>query len=116
MIEAETSIRESLLNTLSFLASEAQQREFASKVFYASYQDEFACWWFDTFYPDEANMSRIFNEAQLAILRSFSTSFGRVLVKLGDSERTIEQLLQEPEWRSVVATASAALTQITSAT
>jgi hypothetical protein len=53
MNETETNIRQSLLSTLSFLSSEAQQREFAAKVPYKSYAGEFACWWFDTFYPDE---------------------------------------------------------------
>ena len=116
MTEAEASIRESLLNTLSFLASKTQQREFASKVFYASYQDEFACWWFDTFHPNEPNAPRMFNEAQLTILRSFSAIFDRAIVKLGDCERTIEQLLQEPEWQSVVTSAGEASAQLASAT
>lgn len=115
MTEAETSIRKSLLDTLAFLASETQQREFAAQIFYASYQDEFACWWFDTFYPDEPDALHMFNEAQTTILRSFSEAFSRNLVELGDGAHTIEQLLQRPEWQRVVATAGTAVTQLASA-
>jgi hypothetical protein len=116
MTEAEASIRESLLNTLSFLASETQQREFAAKVFYASYQDEFACWWFDTFYPDEPSALHMFIETQLAILRSFSEVFDRNLTQLGDGELPVEQLLQKSEWQAVVASARTTSAQLASAT
>jgi len=115
MTEAESNIRESLLDTLSFLASETKQREFAATVFYTSYQDEFAFWWFDTFHPDEPSALRMFNEAQLTILRSFSESFDGNLVELSDGERTIGQLLQESEWQCVVATARTTLAQFASA-
>jgi len=37
----DSSIRENLLTTLGFFASEAEQRDFANKVHYDSYQDEF---------------------------------------------------------------------------
>jgi hypothetical protein len=103
--EAEANIRESLLNTLSFLASEAQQREFAAEVFYASYQDEFACWWFDTFYPDEPSALAMFNSRQLSALTAFSQVFDRNLETIGDEVLTIDQLQSKPEWQAVVASA-----------
>ncbi|WP_426663217.1 hypothetical protein [Rhodanobacter aciditrophus] len=115
MTEAETNIRESLLSTLLFLASETQQREFAAKVFYASYSDEFASWWFDTFCPDEPSALHMFSEVQLATLRSFSATFDRNLAELRDGERTIEQLLQEPRWQSIVTSSRTTLAQLVGA-
>jgi hypothetical protein len=116
MTETEANIRASLLDTLSFLASETKQREFAAKVFYASYQSEFACWWFDTFYPDESSSLHMFSETQLAILRAFSEAFDRNLTQLGLGELPIEHLLQKHEWQAVVASARAASAQLASAT
>ena len=116
MTEVEANIRESLLNTLSFLASEAKQREFAARVFYASYQSEFACWWFDTFYPEEPSALNMFSSPQLAILKSFSETFDRNLVALGYGDHTLEDLLQKPEWRAVVSGAQAASAQFANAT
>jgi len=116
MTEEEANIRESLLNTLSFLASEAKQREFAAEVFYASYQSEFACWWFDTFYADKASTLHMFSPQQLAILKSFSEAFDRNLIALGFGNHALEDLLQKPEWRAVVSSAQAASAQFANAT
>ena len=70
----EDDIKESILRTLSFLASKDQQRKFAEKVYYDVYQDEFACWWFDTFFPEE----HIFSKDKKAILSDFSKKFDRI--------------------------------------
>ena len=104
MTEAQEDIRSSVLTTLSFLASEAQQQEFASKVYYACYQDEFACWWYDdTCYdPDEPGVLEMFTAEQLAALRVFSTTFDLCSEALGSGLMTIQQLQAKVEWQSIV--------------
>lgn len=116
MDEAEANIRESLLDTLSFLASETEQLQFATKVFYKAYQDEFACWWFDTFYPEEPSALRMFTRDQLATLVSFSECFDRELKVIGDERLTIEQLQDKPAWQAVVAKAKEALSKLQNVT
>lgn len=108
MTETEANIRESLLTTLSFLASETQQREFAAKVYYATYHDEFACWWFDTFYPEEPSALQMFSPSQLAALKAFSGTFEKNLDALGDEPLKIDQLQAKSEWKTVVASAQVA--------
>ena len=97
MTETESNIRESLLSTLSFLASKEEQIAFAAKVYYASYQVEFACWWFDTFYPEEPNSLVMFSEKQLAILKAFTLAFGTNIEALGSAEMSIEDLQCNPQ-------------------
>jgi hypothetical protein len=100
--EAAKNIRESALNTLTFLASPDAQREFATKVHYANYRNEFACWWFDTFIPGAYDC---FSASELPILREFSATFDASLQSLSDAPTTIEQLLADETWRNVVAAA-----------
>jgi len=101
MNKPEDDIRESLLNTLHFLASEEEQQEFAKKVYYDTYHDEFACWWFDTFFPED----HIFNKVQISILVEFSEIFDTNLDLIEDNKQTIEQLQKQPEWQKIVASA-----------
>ena len=101
MNKPEDDIKGSLLNTLHFLASEEEQQEFAKKVNYEAYQDEFACWWFDTFYPEE----HIFNKEQNSILIEFSETLCKNIELLGSNKLTIEQLQKQPEWQLIVASA-----------
>ena len=97
------------MTTLSFLASEAQQQEFASKVYYSSYQDEFACWWFDDFLPDEPDAVEMFTTEQLAALRVFSTTFDLCSETLGNEQMTMQQLQAKAEWQSIVSKAKETL-------
>jgi len=115
MTTAETSIRESLLDILSFLASVSEQREFAAKVRYDVYQDEIACWWFDDIYPDDALMRRIFSPSQLEALVAFSEVFDRVGTSLDGKVLTMEQLQATEEWQRIVRSANEALDKIKSA-
>lgn len=103
MNEAERSIRDSLIHTLRFLASEVQQAEFAAKVHYDVYQDEFACWWFDTFYPDEPEATAMFSDAELKTLRDFSSIFGHATNELKNLPMSIQALQATRQWASVVA-------------
>ena len=116
MTETESNIRESLLDTLPFLASEEKQREFAARVPYASYQGEFACWWFDTFFPEEPSALRMFSARQLATLRSFSEVFERNYAAIGNAEQSISELLRKPEWQAIVVSARNASSELMSAT
>ena len=104
MTESQEDIRSSVLTTLSFLASETQQQGFASKVYYACYQDEFACWWFDDicFDPDESGALEMFTAEQLSALRVFSTTFDLCSEALGSRLMTIQQLQEKAEWQSIV--------------
>ena len=115
MTTAETSIRESLLGTLSFLASVSEQREFAAKVRYDVYQDEIAHWWFDAFFPDDALTCRIFRPSQLEALVAFSEVFDRVGASLDGKVLTMEQLQATQEWQRIVTSANEALDRIKSA-
>jgi hypothetical protein len=112
MDTAHGSIRKSVLSTLQFLASEEKQRAFASEVSYASYHDEFAQWWFDTFLADDPAASRIFGTAELPVLLQFSQRFARNLETIGDGPLSLDELHQTPEWQSVVADARAACAQL----
>jgi len=116
MTEHEASLRESLISTLEFLASEQMQREFAEKVFYRSYQDEFACWWFDTFFPEDQSTTHMFNEHQIAELKQFSSIFDANLCTINDEYMPIEQLLANPQWKEVVESAQKAIASIQNAT
>jgi hypothetical protein len=116
MTETEANVRESLLKTLSFLASEPQQREFAERVSYASYQGEFACWWFDTFFPDEPSALHMFTAPQLTILKSFSEVFERNFEALGNAELPLVELHHRPEWRAIVCAAREASAKLAGAT
>jgi hypothetical protein len=108
MTKTEATIRESLLNTLSFLSSTSQQREFASKVPYDSYAGEFACWWFDTFYPDEPTAAVMFDPTELLALRAFSENFDRNLTALSDEGFSIDELQATAEWKAIVESARTA--------
>lgn len=112
MTESEANIRESLLNTLSILSSTAKQRKFAMKVSYRSYASEFACWWFDTFYPDEPNASAMFGATELRTLRAFSEEFDRNLSVLSDEGLSIEKLQATAEWRAIVESARTAFREL----
>ena len=105
MTETEANIRRSILDTLRFLSSEAEQRTFASKVFYRSYQGEFACWWFDTFYPEDPSAHAMFSSHEFAVLKAFSLAFDQQLSAIGLGDIDIEQLLARPEWKLVIASA-----------
>jgi hypothetical protein len=112
MTETEQSIRESLLNTLAFLASESQQSDFAAKVDYKVYQDEFACWWFDTFYPDDPGAKAMFSESELEALRFFSNIFDKATRALQNRPLSIQDLQSTDEWRQVVVSAKHAKTEV----
>jgi hypothetical protein len=112
MAESQENIRSSLMSTLSFLASEAQQQEFASKVYYGCYQGEIACWWFDTFFPDEPSATEMFTVKQLISLRAFSTAFDTCLESLGYEQMTIQQLQAHPEWKLLVLKAKTTLSEL----
>lgn len=112
MTEALEDIRASLLSTLAFLASEKQQREFAAKVPYASYQGKFACWWFDTFFPDEPEALEMLNLKQLDALRHFSAAFDRCLKAVGNDQLSIESLLALAEWQTLISRAQQTLVEV----
>ncbi len=102
----ETNVRESLLDTLSFLASEERQLDFASKVFYEAYQEEWACWWFDAFSWEDSVALNIFSPSQLALVKQFTKAFDYALDRIGVNRRlTIAQLQAKPEWKTLVAKA-----------
>jgi hypothetical protein len=115
MTEAEASVRESLLSTLSFLASVSEQREFAAKVTYSVYQDEFACWWLDTFYPEDLSVRHIFSPDQMEILVAFSKTFEQALTSLEGRPLTIHQLQATDEWQTIIASANEARSKIEAA-
>ena len=112
MNKTELNIRQSLLSTLTFLASEYQQLDFAAQVQYASYQGEFSCWWFDTFFPEEPEATRMFSSRQLSILTGFSEHFNRSLAELPSAPFSIQQLLATPQWKSVIAKAQEAMREV----
>jgi hypothetical protein len=116
MTDAEANIRESLISTLQFLGSEEMQIEFAAKVPYRTYQDEFACWWFDTFFPEDQSTSHMFTENQLNELKTFSLAFNSSLSTLNDGDLSIQQLLAKPQWQSVILSAKKALSLVQNAT
>lgn len=112
MTETQKNIRASLIDTLTFLASEPKQTEFAAKVHYDSYQGEFACWWFDTFSPDEPDVLEMFTSEQLDALRAFSGAFDECLRKVGFEAQTIEQLQARIEWQSLTSKAEETLGKV----
>ena len=115
MTEAQQGIREALLTTLSFLASVEEQREFASQVFYFSYQDEFAGWWFDNFLPDEPSATEMFTPWQLGVLREFSCMFDSCLESMGAVVMDMDSLLQSSEWQALIAKAKDTSLKVTNA-
>ena len=112
MTETEANIRKSLLDTLRFLASEAAQREFAEQKHYASYHGEFACWWFDTFFPNEPSAMRMFTEDEFGVLSVFSDRFDKNLKTIGLAPLPIGDLLAKKEWGAVIESAREACRQL----
>ena len=108
MDETDVNIRRHQFETLDFLSSESEQREFASKVFYPAYQYEFGAWWFDMFYPDESFSLEIYSLSELEILKRFSTIFDECFDVLGSDEMTIEQLQSTAAWKTIVSAATIA--------
>ena len=106
MTESEQSIRESLLNTLAFLSSVERQLQFAREVSYPSYQDEFACWWFDTFLPEEQSALNMFTRDQLDVLKCFSETFERESATVGSGPLSINELLASQAWGRVIESAT----------
>ena len=102
MTESDRNIRDSLLSTLKFLSSTDEQRSFAEEVRYEDYEGEFACWWFDTFYPDEPRSSVMFDVEQLAALREFTATFEASHLALGRQSFSINQLLARGEWQTLM--------------
>lgn len=109
MNEAEKTVRDGFVNTLEFLSSLPEQREFAANVHYDSYDDEFACWWFDDLYWDEQSAKKMFTPAELAVLVRFTETFDSQLAALGDEKRSIDELHRTPEWQATFLAAGEAL-------
>lgn len=108
MDETETNIRAHQIETLEFLSSPAQQKKFASEVFYKSYASEFGCWWFEMFYPDEPHYSVMFNPLELRAIKEFAEVFAGQPSMLFD-DWPIDELLEMKEWKIVVSAAKKAL-------
>ncbi len=115
MTDAEKSIRDSLLTTLEFLASEDQQLDFASKIHYEAYQDEFTCWWLDDFFPNAPEAHSMFSGRELEALRAFSSILERSTQPLEGCRLSIEALQSTNQWKSVVAGAKDAVAKLRNA-
>ncbi len=102
MEPADVQLRDSLLKTLAFLASDQQQTEFGSRGYTYVYQDEFACWWFDTYILDDERYLRIFSKPQLEALKRFSGEFEHILAAIGSKRIEMASLLVLPEWRKLI--------------
>jgi len=110
-MKAETaSLREGAINVLDFLASASRQRFFAAKVFYADYASEFFEWWFDDLGvpPRDELLQGAFNSTECAALERFSKTFEEADKELGEIDRSIDDLLALPAWRSVMKAAAEA--------
>jgi len=116
MTEDEADIRESLIKTLEFLGSEKMQIEFANKVFYNTYHDEFACWWFDTFLPENQFIRNMFTQNQINELKTFSLVFDACLSTFNDGDLPMQKLLENPQWQTVISSANKALASVQNAT
>ena len=108
MDETDANLRASTLDTLQFLASPTEQRRFAAKVFYENYAGEFACWFFDSFLPENPFTHARYTAQELSTLNDFSQRFDQLLQSLADRPLTINALLNDPQWREVVSAAQAA--------
>ena len=108
MNDIARGFRDSKLDLLELIASPEAQRTFASDVPYDDYASEFYCLWFDDFYPDSDLMHEAFLPEELDTLRSFSTAWEREDVVIKQTGRSIEELLANDNWRSVVEAAKQA--------
>ena len=102
------------MDTLAFLASPEEQRSFAAKVHYDDYVGEFACWWFDSFLPDNPLSRGRYSAAEFEALVAFSASLDKHLAALPTRPRSIDELLAEPIWALVVREASRTLNSVSS--
>ncbi|QBY04223.1 hypothetical protein E2K93_07405 [Thalassotalea sp. HSM 43] len=106
--------RNSCLDILSFLSSPERQRKFASKVEYIDYKNEFICWWFDDLVMDSLPqgtglISESFNTTEKCFLCEFTKVFDE---NLGSEEQPIEELLNNTQWKQVIAAAQKTLDKI----
>ena len=94
--------RSSRIGVLAFIASAERQRAFASKVHYDNYASEFYCWWFDDFHPESDLFQRAFRPQEIQLLSSFSAGWEQAHSAVGEVPRTIEALLGNASWASVI--------------
>jgi hypothetical protein len=115
MDDTACGYRDSILGLLELIASSEEQRTFAAKVPYDDYASEFYCLWFDDFFhPDSDLAQRAFRPNELDILRSFSVIWEREDTVLGQNDRSIEELLANANWCSVIEAATQAKARLKS--
>jgi hypothetical protein len=94
--------RESRISMLDFLANPVKQLSFAERVYYDDYASEFYCWWFDDFYPESKLFQQAFQSPELEKLRTFSDAWQRESEVLGETPRSMKELLSNCNWSAVV--------------
>jgi len=109
--------RESCLDILKFYSDSTQQLDFASRVYYDDYEAEFACWWFDDLafeqLPNPTGLiKQSFSVAEIAVLQKFTEKFDGLDQKLGDVDRTMNELLKNSDWLQLTQAASEAVDEI----
>jgi hypothetical protein len=109
--------RESCVNNLRFMASHDEQRDFAARVHYDDYEGEFSCWWFDDLVFDSLPhgtdlIRRSFSSIELIALAKFTAIFEGLDHSLGNVDRTIDELLDNPDWLKVVEAAAEVLDSV----
>ena len=115
MDDIASGYRDSILGLLELIASSEDQRAFAGKIPYDDYASEFYCLWFDdVFHPDSDLAQRAFLPNELDTLRSFSVIWEREDTVLGQTDKSIEELLANANWCSVVEAATQAMARLKS--
>jgi hypothetical protein len=100
---------------LEFISSDSEQSDFAAKVPYENYSEEFYEWWFEDWNSDDRLFKRAFNLEEMGLLIDFSDLWKKQESKFCHN-MSIKELLQNPEWRQVMAVAKSILQVIGNAT
>jgi hypothetical protein len=117
MDSSAQDLRQAGFGILHFLASPDAQSKFAAEVYYADYAAEFSCWWFDDFAIDSETPQTdliylSFSNEEIILLQEFTRTYSELDANLGEVDRTIDELLDNPNWIKVIEAAAEVLVSV----
>lgn len=99
--------RARVIDALRLLASVSAQLRYQREVPFADVSAELFCQWFDDcFWPDDPRLQALFNADEWSALLAFHRVFDEVSAPLPSPLPRVEQLVELPEWQSVVSAAA----------
>lgn len=105
MSEAIATYRNRIVEMLTILSSEDEQRSYQKNVPYINVPDELLCQWFDDLDMPKGliDAKEVLNGEEVSELQKFCDHFNKVGVLIKrPNEITLEDLLKEKAWRELM--------------